>query len=74
MVLEPHLMPDNCVANRFKMLTYWRVRSAFESVCALFSNIIWGSKTNLCNLHFHLWERLPAARKSAQLRLEAAPT
>jgi len=27
------------------MLTYWRVRSAFESICALLSNLIWGSET-----------------------------
>jgi hypothetical protein len=39
-------MPDGCVPIRFKMLTYLRVRSAFETNRALPSNIIWGFKTN----------------------------
>ena len=30
-----HLTPNGCVVNRFKMLGYCRVCSAFESVCAL---------------------------------------
>jgi hypothetical protein len=29
-VSKPHLVPDGCVAIRFKMLTYCRVRSAFK--------------------------------------------
>ena len=29
-----HLTPNGCVANRFKMLEYCRVCSAFDSVCA----------------------------------------
>lgn len=40
-------MSDACVVIRFKMLAYYRVRSAFESNHALVSNIIWGSKTDL---------------------------
>jgi len=36
-----HLLPDSCVANRFKILTYYRARSVFEPVCALLSNKIW---------------------------------
>jgi len=39
-------MLDGCVATRFKMLTYSRVRSAFETDRALPSNIIWGFKAN----------------------------
>jgi hypothetical protein len=39
-------MPDGCVAIRFKMLTYLRVRSAFETNRALPSNIIWDFKAN----------------------------
>ena len=39
-------MPDGCVAIRFKMLTYLRVRSAFEPNRALPSDIIWGFKAN----------------------------
>ena len=30
-----HLMPKDCVTNRFKMLEYYRVCSTSESVCAL---------------------------------------
>jgi hypothetical protein len=39
-------MPDGCVTIRFKMLTYLRVRSAFETNRALPSNIIWYFKAN----------------------------
>jgi hypothetical protein len=39
-------MPDSCVAIRFKMLTYLRVRSAFETNRALLSNITRGFKAN----------------------------
>jgi hypothetical protein len=34
-------MSDGCVAKRFKMLTYYRVRSAFKALHALPSNMIW---------------------------------
>ncbi len=37
-------MSDSYVATRSKMLTYYRVCSAFESACALPSNMIWGSE------------------------------
>lgn len=43
-------MSEACVVIRFKMLAYYRVRSAFESNHALSSNIIWGSKTELDGL------------------------
>ena len=33
-------MADGCVAIGFKMLAYYRVRSAFKSACALPSTII----------------------------------
>jgi len=38
-------MSDGCVTSRFKMLTYSRVRSAFEATQALPSNMICGLKT-----------------------------
>jgi hypothetical protein len=39
-------MLNSCVALRFKILTYYRVRSAFETSRALLLNIIWHSKTD----------------------------
>jgi hypothetical protein len=36
---KPSLMADGCVTIRFKMLTYYRVRSAFKPNCALPSAI-----------------------------------
>jgi phospholipid transport system substrate-binding protein len=39
-VSKPHLVSDGCVANRLKMLTYYRVCCAFDSACALPSNTI----------------------------------
>ena len=36
-----HLTPKGCVATLFKMLTYYRVCSAFESGCALPLNVIY---------------------------------
>ena len=43
-------MPDGCVAIRFKMLTYLRVRCAFETNRALPSNMIWDFKANSTSL------------------------
>ena len=40
-------MPECGVANALKILTYWRVRSVFEGVCALPSNISYTLKANL---------------------------
>jgi hypothetical protein len=42
-------MAESSVANRFKMLEYYRVCSAFESVCALPAAMIWGFKPFLLN-------------------------
>jgi len=39
-LLWHYLLPDGCVVGRFKMLTYYRVRSAFEAAQALPSNKI----------------------------------
>jgi hypothetical protein len=39
---KPPLMADGCVTIRFKMLTYYRVRSSFKPDCALPSTIIEG--------------------------------
>jgi nitrogen regulatory protein P-II 1 len=39
-VAKPHLRPNSCVANLFKMLTYYRVCCAFSSVCALLLSLI----------------------------------
>jgi hypothetical protein len=33
-ISKPHLTPDSCVADLFKMLTYFHVCCAFSSVCA----------------------------------------
>ena len=43
---KPHLMSECCVARRIEMLTYWRVRSAFNSPDALPSNIIYAFETS----------------------------
>jgi hypothetical protein len=40
MDLNPHLLPDGCGVIQFKLLTYYRVRSTFESNYALPSNKI----------------------------------
>jgi hypothetical protein len=40
-----HLTLKGGVANRFKMLTYLRVCSAFESVCALPLSVIYNFET-----------------------------
>jgi hypothetical protein len=40
LVLNFHLLPDGCVTIRFKVLTYYRVRSSFESNPALPSDKI----------------------------------
>ena len=37
---KPHIRPNSCVANLFKMLTYYRVCCAFSSVCALLLSLI----------------------------------
>ena len=39
-------MADSGVARRFKMLTYWRVRSAFKTSGALLSTIKWPLTAN----------------------------
>jgi hypothetical protein len=44
-VSKPHIRPNSCVANLFKMLTYYRVCCAFSSVCALLLNLIQGFET-----------------------------
>ena len=41
-----HLLSDCCVVSWFKMLTYWRVRSAFEPPHALLSNKTWQFESN----------------------------
>jgi hypothetical protein len=38
--INPHLLSESCVTNWRKMLTHYRVRSAFPTVCALLSNKI----------------------------------
>ena len=38
-------MSDGCVTSRFKILAYYRVRSAFEATQALPSSIIYGFKS-----------------------------
>jgi hypothetical protein len=40
LVSKPHLAPDGCVVPRIEMLTYLRVRSAFNPRDALPSNTI----------------------------------
>jgi hypothetical protein len=40
-VSKPHLRPNGCVVPRIKMLTYWRVRSAFNPRDAFPLNLIW---------------------------------
>jgi hypothetical protein len=44
-VSKPHLASDSCVADLFKMLTYFTVCCAFSSACALLSNAIWHFET-----------------------------
>jgi hypothetical protein len=46
LVLKAHLFPDGCVIIRFKMLAYYRVRSAFEANKALPSKKIYTFKTS----------------------------
>ena len=38
---KPYILSDGCVVQRFKMLTYCRVRSAFTALHALPSNKIY---------------------------------
>ena len=40
-ILKMHLTPNGCVKNRFEMLEYYRVCSAFESVFALPLDVIY---------------------------------
>jgi len=47
-------MSDGCVTSRVKMLTYYRVRSAFEATQALPSNMICGFKTRFGSFLKHL--------------------
>ena len=49
MVLKTSLLPDDCVARRFIMLTYYRVRSTYKAPRALTSNKILAFKTILYN-------------------------
>ena len=44
-----HLLPDSCVTIRFKILTYYRVGSAFEANCVLLSNKIWQFQNSFTN-------------------------
>jgi hypothetical protein len=40
-IIKAHILLESCVAIRFEMLTYYRVRSAFKTNRALLSNKIW---------------------------------
>ena len=40
MALKYPIMADGCVINRFKMLAYYRVSSAFKSIYALPSTML----------------------------------
>ena len=44
-VLKPHLRPNGCVVPRIEILTYYRVRSVFNSRDAVPLNLIWSFKT-----------------------------
>jgi len=50
-ISKPRLRPDDCVAAFLKMLTAYRVCSAFSSTCALPSNLIQGFETASCILN-----------------------
>jgi hypothetical protein len=46
LVLTPHLLLEDCVAIRSKMLTYFVYAPLLNRIDALPSNKIWGVKTN----------------------------
>jgi len=56
-------MSDGGVATRFKMLTYYRVRSAFEPDRALPSNIIWDFQTGFNYLKYRFYEKAFTSQK-----------
>ena len=76
-------MSDGCVTSRFKMLTYYRVRSLFEAAQALPSNMMCGFQTRFGSiltdtsafggLGFATFFR-KVAKKKIQKILPASPT